>query len=128
MNSEHKTLLERVEMFFDCRLTDDEERKLRQELSACRLQHPVIDEARAVMGLRRPGRKGAAFRPWFMAAASVALVAIIAARVLIPSSSASECVAYCNGKVVTDEEQVMALFASDVAAVAPVIDKCENEI
>ena len=47
-------LLELIERFYDCSLSDEEERQLRLTISSTTYSHPSIDEAKALMGFRRP--------------------------------------------------------------------------
>lgn len=123
-------LKEQIERYFDCSLSDAEEATLRRELATTELADPAIDEARALIGFRKPRvsskRKPAA---WISIAASVAVVIFVGAAMLktevTPSSS---CIARCGKVVVTDESEVIGLFVDDVAAVAPLIEECENEI
>lgn len=127
--SENERLLAQIEQYFDCRLSDSGERQLRKLVAETSLRHPAIDEVRAVMGLRKPAPCKSAVRRRLTAAASVAVLLSLGLWfALRPSAATAECVAYCNGTVVTDEAQVMSLFAADVAAVAQTIEKCETEI
>jgi len=127
--SEKERLLAQIEQYFDCRLSDSGERQLRKSVAETNLRHPAIDEIRAVMGLRKPAAYKAAVSLRLTAAASVAVLLTLGLWFAFrPSTTAAECVAYCNGTVVTDEAQVMSLFAADVAAVAQTIEKCETEI
>ena len=43
-------LLKEIDKYFDCLLSDEEEERLRDELSVTNFVHPKIDEAKAVMG------------------------------------------------------------------------------
>jgi len=115
-------LLKAVDDYFECRLSDDEELKLRTILATTRFTHPEIDEARAVMGLRplqslhadkncRPAEK-----PRFLnltraagVAAAVLLAILLVPRLLTPPAE-STCIAYAGGNKVTDEEHIMAII------------------
>lgn len=50
-------ILDAVEAYFDCALTDTEERRLAQMLVQTPSRHPRLEEARAVMGLGAEWRR-----------------------------------------------------------------------
>ena len=126
-------LLNKIELYFDCRLSDEEETALRRELALVSLSHPEIEAAKAVMGFRTikssvkakesgTNRKTKSlFNTPLKAAAAVAAV-ILVAVLLTPvtdfmssgNNRAGECIAYVNGKQITDEEAVMDILAQDL--------------
>lgn len=119
----------RIERYFDCDLTDAEETMLRRELTATRLSDSVIDEARALMGLRRRRTKRINLAELVSAAACVAVILFVGIGLLrTPEEPSGSCIAWSGGSVITDEPEVIGLFFDDIATVAPLIDKCENEI
>ena len=70
-------LLVAIEAYFDCRLSDEEEKQLRRTIARTRMVHPAIDEAKAVMGLGRRSvekRRSLRFPASVNIAASVALL------------------------------------------------------
>ncbi|MDE6813670.1 MAG: hypothetical protein K2J28_07585, partial [Duncaniella sp.] len=82
-------LLEQIERYFDCSLTDAEERALRDEIAVTPLSHPAIDEARALMGFRRVqetairrSSRHTALRAAVSIAAAIALVVTLALHFL----------------------------------------------
>lgn len=113
-------LLVAIEAYFDCRLSDEEEKQLRRTIARTRMVHPAIDEAKAVMGL---GRRSVVKRRSLRLPASVNIAASVALLVAgawgiskyFSQPVAEEMmVAYVNGKAVTDEDEVMRLFAANL--------------
>lgn len=142
-------LLEMIERYFDCALSDAEELQLRHIIAATELSHPSIDEARAVMGIRRPARRRLRdLRPFLSIAAAVAFVLTLGIYVLVSPSSGSigknQCIAYTNGRCITDEDDVINLlredlrefddaveasdrsFADELGDIAPIIESYES--
>lgn len=122
---QHKTtlpeLLDFIERFFDCSLSEAEERQLRHSIADTSLSHPAIDEARAVMGLRKPAtrqRQSRNFHRTLRIAATVAVLLAIGAYLFITPSSGNfgnnKCIAYTNGRCITDEEAVLNLLREDL--------------
>lgn len=153
MDNQHTPLarlLSEIELYFDCRLSDEQEEALRAKIASTRLSHPAIDQARALMGIRRakpqPKRLSAFQRimPKVGIAASLAL-AITLAIILLRPSEPSACIAYANGQMITDEDAVLSLIAQstsefhegmamarqsiidDIESVAPLIDEYESD-
>ncbi|MDE7145763.1 MAG: hypothetical protein K2O30_06405 [Duncaniella sp.] len=156
-------LLEAIEQYFECALTDEQEKELRHEIAVTSHSHPSIDEAKAIMGIQaaathhrtRPyhhhdtPQKGAASKifPILSMAASLALIITLGILFARPVETEVDrtCIAYVNGKVVTDEEAVFALMAQnidelhdgandanealldDLGIIAPVVDKYDSE-
>lgn len=149
-------LLEAIEQYFDCTLTDEQENELRRAIAVTDFRHPAIDEARAVMGVRHIASTPAKMtqRPRFSKiihglsiAASVAMIITLGILFLHPSEAdTSTCVAYVNGERVTDEDIVLALMAQnttefnegvdmaqqalidELEMIAPAVDRYESEI
>lgn len=123
---QHKTtlpeLLDLVERFFDCSLSEAEERQLRRDIAVTSLSHPAIDEARAVMGLRKPvrriERRYRNLHRILRIAATIAVLLAIGAYLFIAPSSGNfgnnKCIAYTNGRCITDEEAVLNLLRDDL--------------
>ncbi len=118
-----RALLPQIERYFDCGLTDEEELELRAVIAETGLVHPAIDEARAVMGVRRCSSthrygKGLRTRAVISAAASLLMICAIGISLLIytpeDQSGMSQCIAYANGKTITDEDEILRLIASDL--------------
>lgn len=109
-------LLADIERYFNCKLTDAEETDLRHRLAGTAFIHPAINEARAVMGLRRPIRSNThKTRGFIRAAASVAASVTVLAALSVfvvrqPTAAAPDyCLAYVNGVAITAEEDVLRL-------------------
>lgn len=117
-----RKLLPLIERYFDCDLSDKEERELRVAIAATTLVHPAIDEARAVMGVRRVTskrhRSGVRTRAIVSAAASLLLVFALGYSLLrfTPgrSDDVSRCIAYAHGEKITDEDEILRLIATDL--------------
>lgn len=140
-------LLETIEKYFDCQLSDEQEEELRRQIAATPLSHPSIDEARAAMGFRKVTRringrgnhvvKNTSVRQMdkrgLMAglsiAASIALIVTLGVMLLQPiSNGTSQCVAYVNGQRVTDEDIVIALMAENTIEFNEGADKAQQSL
>lgn len=118
-NTKLPQLLEMIERYFDCALSDAEELQLRHIIAATELSHPAIDEARAVMGIRRPARRRLRdIRPALSIAAAVAVLLTIGVYLYVSPSvgrmEESKCIAYTNGRCITDEDDVINLLREDL--------------
>lgn len=119
-------LLEMIERYFDCLLTDEEESRLRSLLATTTLSHPAIEEAKALMGFRKPKRETKRriltspkrWRPIASVAAASVIVAIGTIFLIREHSSLSmgnsTCIAYINGSVITDEAEVLRQLTADM--------------
>lgn len=133
-------LLDLIERYFDCSLSDSEEEQLRTIIARTTLSHPAIDEARAIMGFRRPStaaptrttqpnvlpadsltshsKKRIPRRAVVSIAAAIAVVFAIGIHLGInaPSTTSSnaQCFAYANGERITDEADVIRLLTEDL--------------
>lgn len=140
-------LLAQIERYFNCELTDEEEMRLRLRIAHTSLRHPTVDEARAVMGIRRPAVRWS-FMPLLAAcsvAASLAVTVALGTSLLkTPGVGAQgNCIAYVNGEKITDEEAVLRLtignltdlesgheevresMMEDIRQIVPEVDKFE---
>lgn len=133
-------LLDLIERYFDCSLSDPEEEQLRAIIASTTLSHPAIDEARALMGFRRPStatpatamqpnvlpadslpvrsKKRLSIRAVVSIAAAIAVVFAIGVHLSIntphPTTSNAQCFAYTNGERITDEADVIRLLTEDL--------------
>lgn len=108
-------LLDEIEQYFDCKLSDAQEAELRREVAFTKLKHPAIDEARALLGFRRQRVRRPVAR-YAAAAASVAV--LIAAAVYMPKPSVgtdNTCIAYAGGVRVTDEAAVERILSENIS-------------
>lgn len=161
MNDNNLTLqqlLKAIELYFDCSLTDEQEMGLRHEIAMTPYSHPAIDEAKAVMGIRATSAKKdkkseqaknkftQKILPSLSIAASIALIITLGVIFAIPQTPEHTCVAYVNGKKVTDEDAVIALMSQnidelhdganevrqtlvdDLKIIAPAVDKYDTNL
>lgn len=117
-------LVDDIGRYFDCSMTDAEEADLRRRLAASTAIHPAIDEARAIMGLRRGRRQRIAPRRYLRAAAGIAAACAVAvslgAMLLRHQSPDTQefCMAYVNGIAITAEEDVLRLTMGNLCGIA----------
>ena len=125
-------LTELIERYFDCSLSDADEQRLRLIASSSSLCFPALDELRAVMGIRRPAvrRRHVHWRAAVSVAASLALVVALAfyAHSYIPDTGNTVCVAYVNGRCITDEETVVQLMAADMRQFSSCLDIADSAV
>ena len=126
-------ILEWIERYFECQLSDEEEAQLRVIIAGTSLSHPLIDEARALMGFRSPvsGRSEknkakpnfklpiSRLRPALGIAAATAVILTIGIHLIgnrsgVITDSDTTCMAYANGQCITDEADVIRLLTSDL--------------
>lgn len=114
-----------IERYFDGTTSLEEERRLRRALAATGARGDNADQARAVMGLAAAQRCAA--RPqrsrhsvaWRAAAGLALLVAAGASVLLHTHSSAGECsIAYADGSISHDRDDVLAVMQADLDAIA----------
>ena len=112
-----------IERYFEGETTVLEEQTMRSVLADCPWNSEVIDEARVVMGYfaahssqhRRHAAKGSRQRIIGIAA-TIALVLTVGGYALWHQLDQTDnvCIAYVNGHVVQNDDQVMAMIASDM--------------
>lgn len=136
-----------IERYFEAETSIAEERELRKALashSAPVGTDPLIDEAKAVMGVTavisepqsaisaRPPRKTRrlAHPVWWQSAAAVAIIAILVTGIIHINRSAprGECVAYLNGREISDRDAVMNMMFSDLSEMEAASASLQNEI
>ena len=113
-----------INRYFDGETSVQEEQMLRETLADCPWSSEVIDEARFTMGYfvahRKAGQqtsKKSYRRQVISIAASIAIILAIGIPTMYHSWFAPQpqCIAYVNGKVIDNDEAVMALIASDLS-------------
>lgn len=125
LNPKISEIRQMIDRYYDCSLSDAEERQLRLIIAQTRLSDPAIDEMRALMGFRRPplrhALKARRFSPgrilaYSGVAAAVALLFTVGVVRLTAGHSSvdSRCIAYSNGRCITDEEEVLRLIVGDL--------------
>lgn len=124
-----------IERYFEGETSLQEEQILRQMLADCTWQSDTIDEARFALGYfvahqrqqgqqKQPPRASISLR-YMAIAASVALLLALGGGLLWHNWQHNNvCIAYVNGKVVEDNDKVMALVANDMS----IMDNASNAI
>lgn len=111
-----------INRYFDGETTAKEERKLRSILADCPWSSETIDEARFTMGYyvahTRQRRHAAMFTQRYRIAAitaSVAIMLAIGGHLLWQNRQPQgTCMAYVNGKVISNKDVVMELITQDL--------------
>ena len=113
-----------INRYFDGETSVQEEQMLRETLADCPWSSEVIDEARFTMGYfvahRKAGQqtsKKSYRRQVIGIAASIAIILAIGIPAMYHSWFAPQpqCIAYVNGKVIDNDDAVMARIASDLS-------------
>ena len=113
-----------IERYFDGEASVQEEQMLREILADCHWSSEAIDEARFTMGYFAAHRQEKARtaqkthrRQLIGIAATIAIVLAIGIPAMYHSWFAphNECIAYVNGKIIDNDETVMALIESDLS-------------
>ncbi|MDE5876003.1 MAG: hypothetical protein K2H47_00630 [Muribaculaceae bacterium] len=130
-------LLQEIDRYFDCLLTDEEEEELRKKLVVTKLNHHTIDEAKALMGFRVPEkarkRKIDGFSEVFRYK-KVKYVAVIAAIMTLTGLTgylfqlnnnfvSGDCLAFVNGKCIRDEDAVMEIIFQNMSELEQATDE-----
>lgn len=135
-------LLNDIEKYFDCLLSDEEEKVLMEEVALSDSSHPLVEEAKAVMGFRVRGNlRDSGIKPLSVSrnltpgvlklhrvAAAVAIICagfILKFMWAVPSS---ECIAFVKGVSVTEEEQVMEVMRQNLCELNEGAMETEDEI
>lgn len=137
-------LLKQIERYFDCLLSDEEEAQLRRELSVTDIAHPVIDEAKALMGFRtikladasgsdpaKSSDTALPFRPTLLRIAAAAMIVLAlgaALKLAFPAPEPSECIAYANGHSLTDEDAVMQLMIENLTVLEEGVNEVREDV
>ena len=112
-----------IERYFDGETSIQEEQMLRATLADCPWNSEAIDEARFTMGYFAAHRqetervaKKSNRRKFIGIAASIAIILAIGIPAMYHSWFAPQpqCIAYVNGKVIDNDDAVMALIESDL--------------
>ncbi len=125
-----------IEQYFEGMATLEQEDAMRQSLAHCPWSSEAIDEARMVMGYfaahaeQQHNRANRGLRQRFIGiAASIAVILAVGGYVLWHQSQPSDvCIAYVNGKVVEDNDKVMALVASDMSKMDNATNAMTNQL
>ncbi len=125
-----------IEQYFEGMTTLEQEDAMRQCLAHCPWSSQAIDDARMVMGYfaahagQQHNRATRGLRQRFIGiAASIAVILAVGGYVLWHQSQPSDvCIAYVNGKVVEDNDKVMALVASDMSKMDNAANAMTNQL
>ncbi|MDE7508911.1 MAG: hypothetical protein K2M62_02185 [Muribaculaceae bacterium] len=139
-----KLLLEDISRYFDCLLTDDEEKLLMRRVASATFSHPILDEARAVMGFTtlRSGRTVVNTAPastsrhhvWNRIAGIAVAIAltggvVIGIKGLTASRVADDrCFAYVNGTRIVEEDEVLRIICEDMKELNACLDGNRSDI
>lgn len=121
-------ILKAIDGYFDCRLSEAEERLLYQWLSETTYTDPAIDEARAVIGIthlnrttatgsttsKRKGRTKSLLLPVYTTVAAAVAILLLVVPLFPTFGADSTCIAYAEGKMIVDENEVLALLQSQM--------------
>lgn len=139
-NLEKEQLEALAARYFDGLTSVDEERELMSRLADRKLHGAAADEARFAMGLLSVGgdvqrrRRGTvALRRTMAAAASLVVLVAVAAALLLGNGTGwndrdGQCIAYVNGKKVSDDQAVMALVTGDLRNVDDASDAVSGSV
>ena len=128
-----------IGQYFEGMTTLEQEDAIRQCLAHCPWSSQAIDDARMVMGYfaahaeqqhNRANRATRGLRQRFIGiAASIAVILAVGSYVLWHQSQPSDvCIAYVNGKVVEDNDKVMALVANDMSKMDNAANAMTNQL
>ncbi|MDE6577487.1 MAG: hypothetical protein K2K58_04880 [Muribaculaceae bacterium] len=140
---EKEKLLQEIERYFDCLLSDEDESILVRKLATTEINHPAVNEAKALMGFRTmeqsisklpqdmKGVKRTNIRLRIMQAAACLLLLIMGVGYVSYSTGSdkdSECLAYVNGSRVSDDEAVMELIMKDITELNQGLDEAREDV
>ena len=126
-----------ISRYFDGETTVKEEQMLRDTLADCSWSSEAIDEARFTMGYftahKQQGRGTSLFGKRYRIAAIAASVAIVLAVGIgafwhYQPQSDNMCVACVDGKMIENEEAVMALIAKDLNSMEDASQSMEDQL
>lgn len=135
------SLHEKIERYFNCVLSDEEEKELILQLSLTKTRDPIIDEAKALLGFRtikedllksNPSSRGfrLPMRKIISVAASIAILLSIGIALdsIYRHNEPDKCVAYINGKKITDEAIILSLMAENMDELQDGVEDAHGEI
>ncbi|MDE6680570.1 MAG: hypothetical protein K2J92_04370 [Muribaculaceae bacterium] len=137
-------LLSAIDRYFDCLLSDDEEKELRKRLAETELSHPCIDETKAIMGFRAAdaiiSKTESKRLSGFFSYRTVKYLTVVAASVSLVVAagyvfqmrdtffSTGKCLAFVNGKCIRDEDAVMEIMFSNICELEQAADETRIEV
>ena len=134
--SDQAELEQLINRYFYGETSVQEEQMLREALADCPWSSETIDEARFTMGYFALHRQEAQRTPKMNyrrqligIAASIAVILAVGGYALWHHQRPNDvCIAYVNGMVVEDNDQVMALVASDMSNMDNATDAMTNQL
>lgn len=125
-----------INRYFDGETSIQEEKMLRETLADCPWSSEAIDEARFTMGYFVAHRHEAQRvskrnyrRQLIGIAASIAVILAAGGYALWHQQQPNDvCIAYVNGKVVEDNDKVMALVANDMSKMDNAANAMTNQL
>ncbi|MDE6450665.1 MAG: hypothetical protein K2L41_11440 [Muribaculaceae bacterium] len=134
MPLDNKQLTGLIERYFNGATTVEEERMLLDELSHNTANTPEANEARAVLGFSmvQPKTKHHGHRhiSYIRAIASIAIfltTALAGYFLFTDNSTDTECLAYINGKKITDSEAVIGLMLEGLSNIADAAEESKAQ-
>ncbi len=125
-----------IDRYYDGDTSVQEEQELRQCLADCTWSSEVIDGARFTMGyyaahtcqLQRTKRRSNRLRMTGIAATIAIILGIGAFTLWHQQQPGDVCIAYVNGQIVQENEQVMAMIADDLEKMDNAADAMTNQL
>lgn len=134
--SDQAELEQLINRYFDGETSVQEEQMLREALADCPWSSDIIDEALFTMGYfsahshqQQRKVKNNYRRQLIGIAASIAIILAVGGYALWHQQQPSdECIAYVNGKIVEDNDKVMALIANDMSKMDNAANAMTNQL
>ena len=125
-----------IDRYYDGETSVQEEQELRQCLADCPWSSEVIDGARFTMGYyaahtsqqQRAKRRSNRLRMTGIAATIAIILGIGAFTLWHQQQPGDVCIAYVNGQIVQENEQVMAMIADDLEKMDNAADAMTNQL
>jgi predicted protein tyrosine phosphatase len=124
-----------IERYFEGMTSLEQEDAMRRCLAHCPWSSEAIDDARMVMGYfathsrRQQRRADRGLRQRIIGiAATIAVILAVGGYALWHQQPSDVCIAYVNGKVVEDNDQVMALVANDMSKMDNAANAMTNQL
>lgn len=123
-------ILGQLQLYYDCKLTDAEEERLRTLVARSRSDRREIEEARALMGFRRPQRRSCRRVFATVAAAASLLVMLAVGGWLMRDSRTAPgaSYAYCGGVYINNENEVLDILAQNLSEFGGDIDDADRSM
>lgn len=130
-----------IERYFEGETSEEEELRLRKELSNCTYHSRLIDECLVTMGYFSMGKRMErekkargrvmVLRRVVSVAAMIAIIFVLGLTLLKPDNgvfSEGDCMAYVNGEKISDKDIVISLIEQDLARIGESVSEERNTI